>query len=764
MPIHAACRPDRNWQTRSTSSIGLVLAASLALCSPARANPEDEGAAPATPEPYVDRLIAGGSLTPLTSAGDERSVNTKGNVRSLVVELGGSVIAPKSRISGIDVSGLEKVEREAGILVSGRYQSDNFGLLGLDAQLHRGSGDKLFGGLSQDNWSGTLTLTSRDLPLGNGWLADATLGTTNAPVIGLVRRQTRFYLPSIPILGTSVAVDRYPRLTATQTSVNPEPIATFNLAVGEPGLLGGLRLSSFSGLSGLAVSAGGQVNLASGLSAGMQAIAIDKSRDPYAVVFLPDGNESRPLLSSSQAALGTIAYASDRLRVQANAIVSHRSGSGDATALVMRDGTAAGGWLEASLRAGRSRHSGGLYYFGPGLAWGPSALINNVYGGYYRFAGSTQRWRWTLNVDAIDSIDSTGSGGVIVNADLRRKVGFNTSIGVNSSLRIANGQTATQILGFVDFSTSLGSSRAEAGWSHDPRTDLYRLGFNQTWALPAWLPSGSRLTTQLSYERKHEMQRPLDQLAGSIKATSNSFGAAISAGATPFSGLSFDANLAYNSNGNSLSGSVFGPVSGAMGYLSSEEGRSFSANVVITARLSPSWSLSASYTDTTSRLTTLFGLPSSPLAPFLATQTDDLVRSSYHLRAGYLTLRYSTSAGRPKGSLGLRQFPVGGTGNLQGRIFLDANNNGKHEPAEAGAAGIVVILDGIQAVRTDASGFYRFEGVSDGPHRVTLNTDMLPLPWIIEPEDKRGSGEPFSAEVKIEVRSTLVLDIPATDR
>jgi hypothetical protein len=109
----------------------------------------------------------------------------------------------------------------------------------------------------------------------------------------------------------------------------------------------------------------------------------------------------------------------------------------------------------------------------------------------------------------------------------------------------------------------------------------------------------------------------------------------------------------------------------------------------------------------------------------------------------------------------LRQFPVGGTGNLEGRVFLDANDNRVREPSEPGVPGIVVILDGIQAVRTDQAGYYRFEGIIDGAHSITLNADTLPLPWFIESDDKHGSGMPFTATVDVGVRSSTRLDIAA---
>ena len=173
--------------------------------------------------------------------------------------------------------------------------------------------------------------------------------------------------------------------------------------------------------------------------------------------------------------------------------------------------------------------------------------------------------------------------------------------------------------------------------------------------------------------------------------------------------------------------------------------------------------MTASYTDTTSNLTSRFGLPVlnlSPLGPS-PEQVEDLRRNSFRLRAGYLTLRYSISAGRPQSALGLREFPVGGAGNLQGRVFLDANDNGRKEPSEEGVAGIVVVLDGIQAARTNEAGFYRFENVNDGSHIITLNADSLPLPWFIEADDQRGLGLPFTASVEVGVRSTTIRNIAA---
>lgn len=753
--------------TARRSAIPLaLLSLGLSLPGSARADATDAPQASSSPTPYVDRLIEDGKLEPLTSVSDEKATNTKGNVRSLIVELGGSVISPKSSVTGIDTSALDHVQREAGISISGRYQTDNFGLLGLDAQLRRGSNSGAFGNTSADSWNGSATLTSNNLPLGDGWLVDSALGTTSTPTIALVRQQTRFYLPASPILGGAVVFNGYRKTAPSQTNGEAKSFATLNLSVGEPGLLGGLRLSDFTGLSGLAISSGGQIDLSSRWSAGVQAIAVRDTVDPYAVILQSTPSSSSKARVSSQGALGTIAFSDNGFKIQANAIWTHRSGQSIVSDPLGAQGAAGGGWIDASFRSGRTYQSGGLYYFGPGLSWGTSALINNAYGGYYRLSTSSQRWRWTLNLDAADSVDGSSASGVVVNADVRRKLNFTTSVGVNSTLRIANGQTSTQLLGYVEFPTHLGSSRAEAGWSHDPFSNIYRIDFNQNWSLPAWMPSGSRLSTQASYQRMQQSSNSPYLLDGSSAQRSNSFGVAVSAGATPFSGVNFDATIAYNSNGNSSATSVYGPVDstgGALGILSSQQGQAFSATIVANVRLSSRWSLTASYTDTTSSLTSTYGLASINSSPLGLTPAQAIAaqRSSYHLRAGYLTLRYSASAGRPRGMLGLREYPVGGTGVLEGRVYLDTNSNHNREPSEKGVPGIVVILDGIQAVRTDQAGYYRFDAVSDGPHRVTLNADALPLPWVIEADDKRQTGAPYVAAVNVGVRSTTILDIAA---
>jgi hypothetical protein len=740
-------------------SLGALLAACLAL--PAAPVVHAQSVAPADGEAYQDRLLAGGQLPAQTSSERDGRLDQTGNLRSLVVELGGSIIAPRSRSSDFDLAAFDRMQREAGLSVSGRYQTDNFGLLTLDAQVRASSRSDTIKLASGRTLGGSATLGSRNLPLGGGWQADTTAGMTTAPAIALVRQQPRFFIPTFPIAGAAITVRSFARTPRQTSAIEPEPVATATFAVGEPGLLGGMRLSDFSGLSGRLYSAGGQARLSPRLSAGVQAIAVEGTRDPYAAIFAGTGDPVARL--SSRGVLATAAYGGPGLRLQANAIWSRQVTRLDGH--VQSASRAGGGWLDASYRARRTVHNAGVYYFGPDLAWGNSAIVNNAYGAYYRMAGSSQRWRWSLAMDTTNSVRRDGTRGTLVNGDVRRQVSFRTSVGANAAFRVTNGYRSSQLLGYIDRTSGLGATRLEAGWSHDLSADLYRAGWDQAWTLPAWMPPGSRLSSQVTFDRLRPRQ---GGAPGSGRAArSNSVGFGISAGVSPFSAFSLDASAAYKSDGGSSVASIYGPVDatgGLLGPLATQRGRSLSANVVATARISSRLSLSASYTNTRSRLTTRYGLADPAISPIGVSPVDPArdQRSSFRLQAGYVTLRFGFSAGRAKSSIGVRAYPVGGTGALQGRVFLDANGNGRRDAAEAGAAGIMVILDGVFAVRTDQAGYYRFDDVADGQHRVTVNYDALPLPWTIAAPDKPGTGAAFSARVEVGVRSSAQLDIAAT--
>ncbi|WP_161989138.1 SdrD B-like domain-containing protein [Sphingomonas glacialis] len=745
----------------------MLLSALLAL-SPGVAGAQTSGAlVPPPAEPYIDRLITSGQLKPLTHDESDATSGKSGPIRSLIVEIGASQILPKSRVSDLETALVDTAQQEVGISITGRYQTANYGLLGVNAQLRRGSGDTLFDSTRSDSTNASITLSSKGLPLGKGWLADSAIGMTSTRSIGTVNQQGRFFIPTTPLLGSSVSLNRYARITAANGTDDPRPVATVNLSIGEPGLLGGLRLGNFRGLSGVGASAGAQVNVSQTLTVGLQAIDIENTHDPYSVIQQAAAPSAAASKISSRAALVSLDYRANGLSLRTTALWSSVGGSTtDPIILSRNSGQAAGAWVDASYRAGRTVQTGGVYYFAPNLSWGTSAIVNNAVGGYYRIATSSQRWRMTLSLDGVRALNELGSRGFVTNADVRRQLTFVTSVGINSTFRRANGITAFQTLGFVDLPTPLGPTRGEAGWSHDPFSDLFRLGWNQTWSLPAWFPSGSRLTTQLSFDHRRQSDGALFGASTGSKGQSNTLSGAISGGATPFNGVTLDATIAYSSNAASTSSAYFGPVDstgGALSTLTSQQGQTFSGTAIATVRLSSLWTLSASLTDARSSFSSrygLLGLPTSPLG-YTPQEIARLQSSSFRLRSGAFTLRYALSAGLPNALLGRSTYPVGGTGTLEGNVYLDGNGNGRREADEHGVPGVVVILDGIQAITTDSAGRYRFEHVADGPHRISVNADALPLPWSLASDDPTGASGSFAKIVSVDVRSTEILDIAA---
>ena len=178
MPCHYV-----HWFGRRSAGIRAVVAMVISGCAavaPQTASAQQiETETPvAETKPYIDRLIAGGDLKPVTESATTDHSNKRGNIRSLIVEIGGSWISPKSQLSGVDTGAIDNLQQEAGISVSGRYQTDNLGRLGIDAQLRRGGRDTAFSSGSSSRTNVSITLSSDGLPLGNGWIADGRLGMT----------------------------------------------------------------------------------------------------------------------------------------------------------------------------------------------------------------------------------------------------------------------------------------------------------------------------------------------------------------------------------------------------------------------------------------------------------------------------------------------------------------------------------------------------------------------------------------------------------
>ena len=120
-------------QTRTCCRFGTwiaVAAAGLVAATAHGQTKQDPDQLPEADAPYIDRLIDDGNLAPTLTTDELPQRNTSGNLRSLVIELGSARITTRSQSETLDTSALDLPQQEAGILVSGKYQTDNFGLLG----------------------------------------------------------------------------------------------------------------------------------------------------------------------------------------------------------------------------------------------------------------------------------------------------------------------------------------------------------------------------------------------------------------------------------------------------------------------------------------------------------------------------------------------------------------------------------------------------------------------------------------------------------
>jgi hypothetical protein len=97
-------------------------------------------------------------------------------------------------------------------------------------------------------------------------------------------------------------------------------------------------------------------------------------------------------------------------------------------------------------------------------------------------------------------------------------------------------------------------------------------------------------------------------------------------------------------------------------------------------------------------------------------------------------------------------MPGSGSGSLAGVLFLDANDNGRQDAGESGAANVTVLLNGRFPARTDRVGRFEFPTVAAGSHMLTVVPDNLPLPWAFP--------MPGGISVKVGVRDRAFVELP----
>jgi hypothetical protein len=593
---------------------------------------------------YEDRLIEGGSLPPDVSAGGTSGLDGTGLPRAFHVQMISSH------------SGSDEYERdEDGLRLGGTLDTANYGALTLDANLRSSDG---YG----DNSGSLVTLYQLGLPMPGGWFVDNALGASNTPAVDLVRSQYRFYVPAFLNNGLVTEWRQGERLQ-------------LHASAGELGQMVGLYVPTFEELGGRQISAGAQWNGGDGWSVALQGADVNDSRE-----FLGSQYESEEV--SAQSWLGAVAWSKPAARAQFNVLGSSREGS-----------SATGAWLDASLRADRTRHNGGLFYMENDLSWATRPMPDNLQGGYYRFGYQTRQWLVDGGADYVRSVAGASSDTLYATGYARYQRSSWAGYGGGGNVRDGD-TTAWSVFAFLDQQNHWGIGRAQVDYASDTDRTNTQLRLDQTWRTP---PS-VRFSNSLLLGR--------EEFAGeSVRLV----GVALNGGGNVRTDLALDLDLRWDHG------------SGGSDY------ENVLANMAVNWNFFRGWTLGANYYY--NRVSTRFPLVVGPPIPgeggMQLERIDD--------RGFYLNVRYDWRAGAPLLALG--GSPLGGTGGVRGVLFLDENDNGRQDAGERGAAEVVVLLDGRFPARTDAEGRFEFLAVAAGTHVLKVVPDNLPLPWIHPPAE-----------------------------
>ncbi|RJQ70796.1 hypothetical protein D5S17_28605 [Pseudonocardiaceae bacterium YIM PH 21723] len=126
---------------------------------------------------------------------------------------------------------------------------------------------------------------------------------------------------------------------------------------------------------------------------------------------------------------------------------------------------------------------------------------------------------------------------------------------------------------------------------------------------------------------------------------------------------------------------------------------------------------------------------------------DFSLRAVFSRGSGDCPITFSSAVGTATATVKLPVIPVG---TVQGVLFGDRNGNGAPDSGEALAGVRVAVIDAYhdrRAVRTDAEGRYRAEGVPQG--HIEVAPEELPDGWVIDGGDDHRLGD------------NLTLDLPA---
>lgn len=670
----ARCLPGH--PARPTALASLLLAT---LMAPARAEQAaaPNAAVPDRPAPYVDRVLDDSPQPdPARQTGadtDRREGWPRGVVMDYALTQG---------------TGMASAGRT--LALRAYLEPPGYGALSLSCLAEFGRPDRRQTGCAKARFDW------RRLPMdADAWL-DLAAGDILAATPDVGQGYARVLTPTLPLTGVSA---QWQRGETTRYHLHAGRAASA-LAFNTFGAWAGPDEADSLALAGrraALVSGGGQTRLGDPAPGGthldlaMQAL---EARDVPAY----QAGQAVPSLVRSRAVWATVAWegaapwsgslppgdmpAAERpggLRVQASLLRSQTraatAGSGEAAPW--------GLWLEGDWRTERLAHNAGLFRLAPGLQWGTAPVLADLQGGYWRAKLQTRRWFVGWTVEANRPVARAGSASRYASAYGNYQLDARQSVGATLSAREGSGRGQSLQLRW-DALSGLGQTTA--------RLERIDTGLGRTTYLGAdhaWHSTSTRLlTTSLGWQDS--------RIAGS-RSGEWSWGVLFSD--TPLSRLQVDLSL----NG------TLGP-----------QRRSWFADAAAQWQLHRDWSLVLRY----ARAGAMQRSPevASPLETALTSPA-----TSTQQRFAQLLLRFQAQAGVVVAPLGGRASD--GAGDIQGTVYLDANANGRQDPSEAGAADVVVVLDGRYVTRTDSRGHYGFGPVAAGRHTLQVQTETVPLPW-----------------------------------
>jgi hypothetical protein len=470
---------------------------------------------------------------------------------------------------------------------------------------------------------------------------------------------------------------------------------------GEPGLYDGIEVPDFRTLGGATATAGAQWAPAEHWLLGTQFITAHDV-DLVSAATLDDS-----AISSSTGLMSTAwqnAHASAQLNVLDGEISDHRNGLG--------------AWLDTSWNSNRLTQNAGVFRIDPNLTWGNQLIADDVQGGYYRVGYQSRQWLLDGGLDEVRSVSGLGDSTTFLTGDARYQVLRDWGVGsVVNAIRNEGGDSYS-LEGYLDHIDRWGTSRAQVDWVHSPSGEESTLTLQQAFTTH----TGVHLNASMA----------LDRLAQSTSTEDTQDATALRLAL--YGGGQLSARLGFESN-----------VQWAV-VLAGRAAPGISATASLSWQVAPAWTLLLSYYDSEVGAWTPL-VVQSPLTPPVPSPI-----SAAQERGIFLTLRYQRSSGSHFAPLG--GAPGTGSGSIAGVVYLDANGNKQQDANEQGVANLTVILDGRFSAQTDDTGHFEFPAVAAGHHVITVSSDNLPLPWVVDDNGR--------VDVQVATRGQTTIGIAAT--